>query len=234
MSREGSLEAPTRYPLDRTSDAFYEEDSLISRRKSKNDRRSLRAVAPGSTSTTRGTCPESIINHWIAGALAVFMVNCMIVNGVQAQGAPPLNKDFEEKPWEEQKQQLPSYPKDLNLKQIDVGPVTSFRFFVDTESVNVGTDGVVRFTLVARSESGASNVSFEGLRCKTQERKIYAVGRADGTWVAARSPAWTVLARQYVNPAHTVLYEDFFCPARNIVSSTSEAVDSIKNGGKGR
>lgn len=187
--------------------------------------------APGSADPlgfARCVIAAMMLKRQLAAIFAVFsgLLICMTV--AQAQQS---YIDFEEKSWEEQKLQLPAYPKESNLKQIDIGPVTSFRFFVDTESINVGADGVVRFTLMARSASGAANVSFEGLRCKTQEKKIYAVGRTDGTWVEARNPAWTDLARQHVNPAQTVLYEDFFCPERNIVSSTSEAVDSIRNGG---
>ena len=166
-------------------------------------------------------------------ALAIIAVMA-IGSPASAQIFGPLDKDFEEKPWEEQKQLLPGFPKDVNLKQIDVGPVTSFRFYVDTESVNVGTDGVVRFALVARSDGGANNVSFEGIRCDTQERKIYSVGRSDGSWVAARNPSWIPMDRQFVNPVHTVLYEDYFCPERQIVSNTFEAVDAVKRGGHPR
>lgn len=158
----------------------------------------------------------------------------LTAGSAQAQLFGPLNKDFEEKPWEEQKQQLPGFPKEEHLKQIDVGPITSFQFFVDTESINVGTDGAVRFTLIARSDAGATNVTFEGLRCKTQERKIYALGRSDRTWIEARNSSWIDLSRQFVNPAQTVLYEDYFCPGRVVVSSLSEAVAAVKYGGHPR
>jgi hypothetical protein len=159
---------------------------------------------------------------------------CSTLVMAQSQPVPPFNKDFDDKPWEEQKQQLPGYPEEKNLRQIDVGPVTSFRFFVDTESINVGIDDAVRFSLVARSDSGATNVTYEGLRCKSQERKIYALGRQDGTWVAARNPAWVGLGRQFVNPVQIVLYEDYFCPGRLIVTNLSEAVDAVKYGGHPR
>lgn len=161
-------------------------------------------------------------------------VSCLFTNAVQAQQPSALDRDFDERPWEEQKQKLPGYPNDTNLKQIEIGPLTSFRFFVDTQSVNVGADGVVRFTLVARSDRGATNISFEGLRCKTQEKKLYAVGRSDGTWIPASNAAWTILGRQNVNPAQSVLYEDFFCPEGIVVSSTSEAIDALNNGGHQR
>ena len=207
---------------------------MISHGKSVNKRGSPTGISLGSRGTSRDTCLGPKISHWFARVLAILVVNCMFVTTVQAQQPPPLNKDFEEKSWEEQKQQLPGYPKEPNLKQIDVGPITSFRFYVDTESVNIGTDGVVRFTLMARSDRGATNVTYEGLRCQTQERKMYAIGRADGTWVAPRNPGWVFLERKNINLVLTVLYEDFFCPDRVIASSTKEAVDAINNGGHRR
>ncbi|MFM9970777.1 MAG: CNP1-like family protein [Burkholderiales bacterium] len=167
---------------------------------------------------------------FLAFALAMFIFN----GEVQSQFLSSPIKDFDEKPWEELKLQLPVFPKEPNLKEIDVGPVTSFRFYVDMESVVVGTDGVVRFSLVARSGAGASNVSFEGLRCEPQERKIYSFGRPDGTWSEAKNPRWVELVRQAVNPVHTVLYEDYFCPGRRIVSSSVEAVDAVRYGGHPR
>ena len=172
--------------------------------------------------------------RWTVGCFVVFL-GAMAANfSATAQLFGPPIIDFDAKPWEEQKQHLPAMPKESNLKQVEVGPATSFRFLVDTESINVGSDGVVRFTLIARSEGGAANVSYEGIRCDTQERKIYSVGRPDGTWVAARNPIWVALTRQFVNPVHTVLYEDYFCPERRIVSSVTDAVDSIIYGGHPR
>ncbi len=48
---------------------------------------------------------------------------------------------------------------------------------VDTKHLSVGKDEVVRYTLVARSNSGASNVSFEGIRCTLNgDYKIYGYG----------------------------------------------------------
>ena len=170
----------------------------------------------------------------IPKCVAFALIMLLLAGEAKSQFLSSPKKDFEEKPWEEQKLQLPAYPKESNLKQIDVGPVTSFRFYVDTESINVGSDGVVRFTLVARSDSGASNVSFEGLRCEPQERKIYSFGRQDGTWSESKNPRWVALARQAVNPVHTVLFEDYFCPGRQIVSNVSEAIEAIRSGGHTR
>ena len=85
--------------------------------------------------------------------------------------------------------------------------------------------------LVARSPAGAVNVSFEGLRCKTRERKLYAFGRADRTWAEARRVEWQKLSGTERNPYAAVLAEDFFCPARGIVRNSQEAVDALRRKG---
>ena len=41
-------------------------------------------------------------------------------------------------------------------------------------SLTVGTDGVVRYTVVVTSPAGARNVNYEGIRCDTYEWRLYA------------------------------------------------------------
>ena len=134
----------------------------------------------------------------------------------------------EDQPWEEQKWSLPAYPAEENLVGFDAGPASSFRFFVDKTSVSVGKDGVIRYTLVARSSSGATNVSYEGLRCASQERRLYAFGRADKTWAEARNTDW---ARISFSPHHLALADEYFCPPRGEVRTAEEAVAALKRGG---
>ena len=75
---------------------------------------------------------------------------------------------FDTAPWHEQEARLPAYPKEERLIRFDTGPTSTLRFFVDRDSLAVGADGVVRFTLVAKSD-GAANVSYEGIRCSMRE-----------------------------------------------------------------
>jgi hypothetical protein len=138
-----------------------------------------------------------------------------------------LDEDFDERPWQEQKTQLPAYPKPENLVQLHVAS-TSFDFYVDAASVTVAKDEVVRYTLVARSSSGAMNVSFEGIHCKTYERKLYAFGRLDGTWAQARRPEWGYISRVQPGSQHSVLADDFFCLLGGRARTAEEAVQALR------
>ncbi|HEY6863897.1 MAG TPA: CNP1-like family protein [Burkholderiales bacterium] len=135
----------------------------------------------------------------------------------------------EDKPWEEQKWALPAYPADENLLRFYVSPTTPFEFFIDSKSVSVGKDGVVRYTLVARSPSGTSNVSYEGIRCESRERRLYAFGGADRTWLQARSADWARIPsrRSFPNNQQAALADEFFCVQGSHVGSPDVAVNAL-------
>lgn len=137
--------------------------------------------------------------------------------------------DFdEEKPWVEIEAQLPAYPKDENLLPFYVSAATDNQFFIDAASIRIGEDGVVRYTQIVKSSEGAVNVSFEGIRCASRERKLYAFGHKAGTWSRARSARWEPIRYQERNRQHHMLYDDFFCPDGIVVKDAAAAVDAFK------
>ncbi len=142
--------------------------------------------------------------------------------------------DFDEKPLDEAPVVLPSAPKPDDLLPFDPGRPTTMRFFVDPASIAVVHDGIVRFSVVIRGDGAASNVSYEGIRCKTRERKVYAYGRADGTWHATRNPTWTKIGGLASDGHRFVLYENFFCPSRQIIASAREGIEALQRGGHPR
>jgi CNP1-like family len=136
--------------------------------------------------------------------------------------------------WNELNPHLPPYPREQNLLPFEVGGASANRFYIDSASISPGEDGVIRYTLAVKSPQGATNVSFEGMRCTTRELKRYAFGRGDGTWAKSRDEAWRPIVYQDSNPHHAVLYRDFFCPDLVPVRSQREAVDALKSGGHPR
>ncbi len=138
--------------------------------------------------------------------------------------------DREVTPWAELQQQLPAYPLDANLIPLDVGSATPHRFFVDGKSISTGTDGIVRYSLVIKAAGGASNVSFEGIRCETREQKYYAIGRNDRTWARARNPEWRYIEFQHVNAQHLTLHRTYFCRGKYMVESAEQIVQALRRG----
>lgn len=144
---------------------------------------------------------------------------------------PAFKDEFEsDKPWIEQLTQLPTYPEVKNLMAFDAGAVSGNQYFVDITSIKIGADGVIRFSLVIKSPAGALNVSYEGIRCATSERKLYALGRDDKTWSKPRISEWQKLnfVRQFY--AQRELSKNIFCPHQQIVSSSEEAIRALEAG----
>lgn len=124
---------------------------------------------------------------------------------------------------------LPSFPRRADLVEFDVAATSEFRFFVDAASLSVGSDGVVRYVLVARSDAGAENVSFEGIRCATGEVRIYAIGH-EGRW-SGKPGEWRVIQPRSVQRWHNALYREYFCPQKAPIANASEGVDALRRGG---
>ena len=119
--------------------------------------------------------------------------------------------DQEKKPWAELQTQLPPYPKPENLLRFDTGTNTSNNYFVDAPSISIGEDKVVRYTLVVKTGGGATNVSFEGIRCDAAQLRVYAFGHPGTQWSRARDVSWRAIEYREVNGHHNTLYRNFMC-----------------------
>lgn len=136
----------------------------------------------------------------------------------------------EERSWTEGGVSIPAFPKREGLIEFHVSAATDFKFFVDPASLTVSADGVVRYTLLARSAAGAENVTYEGIRCKAGIYKIYAYGRADGSWVS-RASDWRPIEPRSVQRWHHALWRDYFCPQRVPIFDVAEGIDALRRGG---
>jgi hypothetical protein len=140
------------------------------------------------------------------------------------------NLDQEKKPWEELQTQIPAYPKQENLLKFYAGAASPHSYFVDSASLSVGDDGVVRYTLLIRTSGGATNVSFEGIRCEGRELKIYAFGRTNGEWSRARDSQWKRIEARDVNDYHRLLHGDYFCPSKKHAAPLPQILNTLKHG----
>lgn len=105
---------------------------------------------------------------------------------------------------------------------------SEFRYFVDAGSISVGPDRIVRYVMVARSPSGVENVTFQGMRCP-REYRIYAVGRADGSW-GGRPSTWRP-APPDLRSGERALSDRYFCPGRAAVLTAEEGARALRDGG---
>lgn len=131
--------------------------------------------------------------------------------------------------WKEIDITLPPAPLEQNLQAIYLNAVAQNRFLVDLENLRVDPDGVVRYTLVALTPGGARNVTYEGMRCETRQWRIYASGRADGSWSKARRVEWLPVREEAVNRYHAALFLDYFCVDGVIANDVAAARANLRN-----
>ena len=135
----------------------------------------------------------------------------------------------EERDFKEADLPLPALPNKDALIEFFVTSASSFRFFIDSASLSVGADKVVRYTLVARSSSGFENISYEGIRCDPGTFKIFAFAN-DGRWKRSDSE-WQEIEPKSVQRWHNVLRGRFFCPNRLTIVTAAEGLDALRRGG---
>lgn len=145
-----------------------------------------------------------------------------------AQTPPEDEEEEQSKLWQEAVVEPPSAPLDQNLLPFEVSATATQKFAIDAKSVSVGPDGVVRYTLVAQSASGAKTVNYEGIRCQSFEKKLYASGHPDGSWSRSRRNRWEPIPRNLANRQHAILALDYFCSNLAIAGNANAIVDRIR------
>lgn len=127
--------------------------------------------------------------HWRAVVLtAVLSSLCGIA---QAQPADPTPEAWQEAPVR--------LPDTVNLDRVvtfELTRTSQLTFGMDADSLRIDPDGVVRYAFVARSNSGALNVLFEGIRCQTGEVKLYAHWDKETGWTPVVGSEWKALSFQ--------------------------------------
>lgn len=175
---------------------------------------------PGRNAPGRGVIP----------ALAI--ATLLLVAGAAPAHAqsPGREAEFDEgkKPWTEIEATLPAYPKPETLVPFQAGQTGGHRYFVDAPSLSIGADGVVRYTLVIRTAGGATNVSYEGVRCEERHQKTYAIGQPNGGWTRARDPQWRRIEYRAINNYHGVLYAEYLCRGKDPVGSVKEVLQLLR------
>jgi hypothetical protein len=116
----------------------------------------------------------------------------------------------EEKEFKEIEVALPPYPEDSGLLVFLPRRNSENHFYIDRNSVSIGTDRVVRYSAMVKSPSGALTTSYEGMRCKTSEYKVYAFGIKPGEWTISHDAQWRKIPKAS-GDFRFALYKDYFC-----------------------
>lgn len=127
---------------------------------------------------------------------------------------------------------LPAPPAfDLKrLVQVDISVQSQLKWGVDPATVKIGSDGVVRYVVVAQSGTGVVNAMYEGIRCNKAEFRRYARHNADSGWVKATSSDWTPLRQSGASRHPESLAKQGMCDGAAPPSSVDQAMRNLKAG----
>ncbi|GAB3627231.1 hypothetical protein PTE30175_04599 [Pandoraea terrae] len=123
---------------------------------------------------------------------------------------------------------LPAAPQDADLVSYPTSANATLNYAIDAKSISVTPEGVVRYVSVIRSNQGARNVTFEGVRCETFEYRLYATGRPDGKWAPARVSEWQPIRPYGPTGYQGVLYRDYFCRDKGPLGSPKVIIQGLK------
>ncbi len=166
---------------------------------------------------------QTRLRLWLAVILAVLvnapavMANDHVDNPNRPDDLTPAERaepEEAEKPWQEQQEPLPPFPRaqDLIPVRADTGAY-GYDYYIDVNSVSLTADEVLHYTIVIRSPNGASNIIHEGIRCATKEIKTVAYGTGDGRFARMPDPKWiyVLIQNQGALGYRTTLVERYVC-----------------------
>jgi len=153
--------------------------------------------------------------------LALVTAGGLIAASVAAQERPFVDEPELEVPrtfqeaegWLEDYTELPDYPQAENLVAFDLStPDPSLDYRIDSSTLAIGEDGVIRYALVMEPKGGGpANVQFEGIDCATARYKTYAYGTPDAGWRRMRRSQWKPIKEDRYGRYRGDLWLLYFC-----------------------
>ena len=143
--------------------------------------------------------------------------------------------DVEDYVWKEGDTNTPDYPKEDDLVEVSGSPAyKNYQYLIDVETLQVGEDDVVRYSLVIRSPKGSDNAFFEGIRCSTHEVKTYAYGITDmddkKKFVARSEAKWRYATSSGVTGYSVTLINHYLCGFNRKSLKRTDIIQNIKYG----
>ena len=160
----------------------------------------------------------------LAGALASNTVS-----------AAPANILLDNPDWKES--EVPPPPA-FEMGKLLTFTVTANQFMVygvDPASISISSsDSVVRYVVVATSQSGVRNVMYEALQCARGEVKTYARVATGGEWQVVKDPQWRSVFEKTPSMHALAFAKIGACDDAAPATSVREIVYKLKNAGRYR
>ncbi|MBX3586494.1 MAG: CNP1-like family protein [Ramlibacter sp.] len=157
------------------------------------------------------------LRKWLAWSLA------LVATAAAAQ-LTPVDPD-----WKELDAPPPPAFDVARLVPFDVNIGSQLKFGVDPATIQIGSDGIVRYVIVAQSSSGVINAMYEALRCGTGEVRTLARYNASGGWSAADRAEWRSLWASQPSKHSLMFAKQGGCVGNSPPRSVAQIVRDLKN-----
>ena len=160
--------------------------------------------------------PKKIFRSPVGHAISVIaLTTSLAFTAVADQRNPDDEKETprDEDDWSEIKGiSFPPVPKTRNLIRVGLDSLdTRYEYFIDGSSILLGSDDVIRYTVVLQSDTGVRNVYFEGIRCETMEARTYAYATRQSGFKPLASSTWKGLRAVGPFAYRLLLADNFMC-----------------------
>ncbi len=155
-------------------------------------------------------------------AIGIFPLVANSTGVEEEEGWSPIQV-VEPESWLEEGTQVPTFPEKASLFEVEVAGGYPFQVYLDSKTLTVGKDGVVRYTVVLQSSGGARNILFEGIHCSRRQYRRYAYG-IDETWSPFQDSDWVTITGGGQDRYRFVLYRNYLCDT----SGTALTVQDIR------
>lgn len=119
------------------------------------------------------------------------------------------------------------------LVQVDVSVRSQLKWGVDPATIVINNkDGVVRYVVVAQSESGVVNAMYEGIRCNKAQHRLYARHNPGSGWVKSSNSDWVALRGAASSGHPEALARQGICEGAAPARSAQAAIRQLRLGGQ--
>lgn len=150
-------------------------------------------------------------------------------------GAAPANFLLDNPDWKES--EAPPPPA-FDIGKLLTFTVTANQFMVygvDPASISISSsDSVVRYVVVATSQSGVRNVMYEALQCARGEVKTYARMAPGSQWQLVKDPQWRSVFEKKPSMHALAFAKLAACDNAAPATSVREIAYKLKNAGEYR
>jgi len=146
--------------------------------------------------------------------LHVYLISAIVGFGLIACTGDPLQSGldpFAPMVFKEGVTTMPlNPPNQATLVPFYVSERTIFKFAVDTNSIQIGADGVTRYIVVMTNPSGEQQAQYEGIRCDSFQWRLYGT-LENGAWRENPLSSWQDIKSKVPNRYQAALAQGAFC-----------------------